>query len=162
MQVVHPLAPIFNKDSKVLILGTMPSPVSREWAFYYAHPQNRFWPVLAAIFEEGLPADNEGKKQLALRHGVAIWDVLQRCEIDGASDKSIKNAVSNDLAEVLSHASIQAIFTTGQTAFKLYEKLCLPQTRITATALPSTSPANARCSTEKLLEAYRMILPYLK
>ena len=162
MQIVHPLEPIFNEKSKVLLLGTMPSPISRKNDFYYAHPKNRFWPVLAAILGEALPADNESKRQMALKHGIAIWDVLHCCNIKGASDQSIKNAIPNDLSIIINHTPVQAVFTTGQKAFALYQKLCAPQTHMEAIGLPSTSPANCRCSTEQLSEAYRIILTYLK
>lgn len=160
--VIHELPPVFDSRSRVLILGTMPSPKSREARFYYAHPQNRFWPTLAALFGEALPADSEGRRALALRHGVAIWDVLRSCEIEGAADASIRNAVPNPLGELLSACPIRAVFTTGKKAFSLYNTLCLHQmTELEAICLPSTSPANRRLSDTALLEAYAEIKKYL-
>lgn len=159
--VVHPLEPVWNGDSRVLILGTMPSPKSREQGFYYAHPQNRFWPVMAALVKEPVPVGTKARRSFALRHGIALWDVLASCEIAGASDGSIRNPVPNRIAELLARAPVQAVFTTGTTAARLYRKLCLPQTGIEAVELPSTSPANCRLSLQKLTEQYRAIAPYL-
>jgi len=160
--VVHPLAPVWDRASRVLILGTMPSPKSREQGFYYAHPQNRFWPLLAALFGEPVPDRIEERRQFALRHRIALWDVLASCEISGAADSSIRNPVPNDLTPILRESDIRAVFTTGATAFRLYQKLCLPQTGLPAVILPSSSPANCRVTFAKLCEAYRVILPYLQ
>lgn len=161
-KIVHPLAPVYDADSKILILGTMPSPKSREAGFYYSHPRNRFWPVLAALFEESLPQTNEEKRALLLRHRIAVWDVIASCEITGASDTSIRNAVPNPIEELIVKTKIKAVYTTGQKAYQLYQKHCYPKTGIEAVSLPSTSPANAAMSLEKLIEAYRVILEYLK
>lgn len=160
--VAHPIVPVWNKESRVLILGTMPSPKSREQGFYYAHPQNRFWPVLAKLFEEPTPQGSEQRRAFALQHRIALWDVLASCEITGASDSSIRNPVPNPIEDLLNGSQIRAVFTTGATAFRLYQKLCLPKTGLPASALPSTSPANCRVSFEALCEAYRVILPYLR
>ena len=149
MQVVeHTLSPIYDKNSKVLILGTMPSPKSREVGFYYGHPQNRFWKVLADIFNEESLTTIEEKITFLHRHQLALWDVLQSCEIQGADDASIKNPIPND-------------FTTGKKATDLYMKHCYPKTNIPAIGLPSSSPANRRISYEKLKEEYSKILEYL-
>lgn len=155
--VFHTLEPVFDEHSRVLILGTMPSPRSRETGFYYNHPQNRFWRVMAAVLGEELPASNAEKKALVLRHGIALWDVLASCEIKGAGDASIRAPIPNDLDRILGAADIQTIFTTGQKAAELYRRWLLPRTGREAVALPSTSPANARMRLEELIEAYRPI-----
>lgn len=160
-QVIHPLEPIFDKNSRVLILGTMPSPVSRKQSFYYAHPQNRFWRVMFEIFGQPFSTEREDRIKLCLDNKIALWDVLQSCTIEGAADSSIKNAAPNDLSVILEAADIKAVFTTGQTAAKLYKKLCYPQTGIEAVALPSPSGANCAVKTELLAERYREILRYL-
>ena len=159
--VIHPLEPIYNAESKVLILGTMPSPVSRQRAFFYAHPQNRFWPVLSTLLNLPCPKDNDGRRVLCLSHGIALWDVLKSCSIDGASDASIRDAVPNDLSPILNCADIKAIFTTGKAAERYYRRLCLKTTGIPPVALPSPSAANAAMSFNTLLESYRIILPFI-
>lgn len=158
--VKHPLKPIFDDNSRVLILGTMPSPKSRETGFYYNHPQNRFWRVMAALLEEPIPENNQDKEQLLLRHGIALWDVLAECTIEGASDGTIAECVPNPIGSVLSKTHIEAIFCTGAKATDLYRKYCEPSTGIGCTRLPSTSPANAATSLNQLIEAYRAILPF--
>lgn len=161
-QVLHTIEPIYDDNSRVLILGTMPSPKSREAQFYYAHPQNRFWPTLAKLLGAPLPESREGKRALALAHGIAIWDVLQSCEIDGASDASIRNAVPNDLRRILDAAPIQAVFCTGKKSCELYNRFCLNKmTELEAVCLPSSSPANRRISDDELLNSYREILRYI-
>ncbi len=161
-KINHPLEPIFNENSRFLILGTMPSPVSRENSFYYSHPQNKFWQVLSSVFDVPIPFTVEDKKKLILNNNLALWDVLASCEIKGASDTSIKNPVANDFSELLQSAPIERIFTTGTQAQKLYTKLCLPQTKIEAIPLPSTSPANqGRFPLNILIEKY-MILRNIK
>ena len=157
MRVVHPLEPIFDEHSRALILGTMPSPKSREVRFYYGHPQNRFWRVLAAVFDCTVPTTNDERREFVLSHRLALWDVLRSCEITGASDASIKNAVANDLSVILDHAPIRAIFCTGTRAAALYRRLIEPKTMIAAIALPSTSPANCAVSFEALCAAYAQI-----
>ena len=126
--IIHSIEPVFDAESRVLILGTMPSPKSREVQFYYGHPQNRFWRVLAAVLGEELPQSVPEKKAMLLRHRIALWDVLAECEITGASDSSIRNPVANDLSVILDHAPVQAVFTTGATAWKLYTRLQKPHT----------------------------------
>ena len=150
--ITHPLKPIFDENSAVLILGTMPSPKSR---------QNRFWRVLSAIFGEKLPENNKERTALLLKHRIALWDVLESCEIKGAEDSSIKNPIPNDLSLILESCNIKAIFTTGKKAFSLYEKLCEPNAKISAISLPSTSPANCRFTLERLVEEYSAIKDFL-
>ncbi|MED9873635.1 MAG: DNA-deoxyinosine glycosylase [Eggerthellaceae bacterium] len=160
--VIHEIKPVYNKNSRVLLLGTMPSPKSRETGFFYGHPQNRFWKVLALLFDEPTPETIEEKRDLCLRHHIALWDVVSSCDIEGASDASIKNAKPNDLAQILNAAPIQAVFTTGTKAGQLYKKLCEPVTSIPCTVLPSTSPANSRVSLSELCATYKQALsPYL-
>lgn len=160
--IIHSIEPVFDAESRVLILGTMPSPKSREVQFYYGHPQNRFWRVLAAVLGEEVPQSVPEKKTMLLRHRIALWDVLSECEITGASDSSIRNPVANDLSVILDHAPVQAVFTTGATAWKLYTRLQKPHTGIEAVRLPSTSPANCAVKMEALTEAYKAILPWLE
>lgn len=160
--IIHSIEPVFDTESRVLILGTMPSPKSREVQFYYGHPQNRFWRVLAAVLGEEVPQSVPEKKTMLLRHRIALWDVLAECEITGASDSSIRNPVANDLSVILDHAPVQAVFTTGATAWKLYTRLQKPHTGIEAVRLPSTSPANCAVKMEALTEAYKAILPWLE
>jgi len=160
-RITHAFHPVFDSESRILILGTMPSPKSRELGFYYSHPRNRFWPVLARIFGEDVPETPEEKANFALRHKIALWDVLAECDIEGASDSSIKNAVPNDISIILNSADIKAIFTTGATAAKFYKKFIEPESKIPAIALPSTSPANAKVKFEELVEEYRKILDYI-
>ena len=160
-QIIHPLEPLFNENSKVLILGTMPSPKSREKAFYYAHPQNRFWKVMFTIFDKPFSEDREDRTNLCLDNGIALWDVIHSCSIEGAADSSIKNAVPNDLSKILETADIKAIFTTGQTAGRIYKKLIQSQTGIEAKVLPSPSGANCAVKTDIIVERYRELLNYL-
>lgn len=160
--IIHSIEPVFDAESRVLILGTMPSPKSREVQFYYGHPQNRFWRVLAAVLGEEVPRSVPEKEAMLLRHRIALWDVLAECEITGASDSSIRNPVANDLSVILGHAPVQAVFTTGATAWKLYTRLQKPHTGIEAVRLPSTSPANCAVKMEALTEAYKAILPWLE
>lgn len=154
-RIEHGIAPVFDGRSEVLVLGTMPSPASREAAFFYGHPQNRFWRVLAALFDEPAPVTNGERTDLLLRHHIALWDVLASCDIRGASDASIANARPNDLGRILSAASIRRVFCTGATSARLYGKLCEPATGLAAVKLPSPSPANAGWSLPRLVEAYR-------
>ena len=160
-RITHAFSPVFNAESRVLILGTMPSPKSRELGFYYSHPRNRFWPVMAMLFEEDIPKTPNDKTDFCLRHKIALWDVLAECDIEGASDSSIKNAVPNDLSVILNSADIKAVFCTGSTAGKLYKKFIEPKTGITAKPLSSTSPANAKMGLDALMEEYKIILEYI-
>lgn len=167
--VTHGFGPVWDADSRVLVLGSMPSPKSREAAFYYMHPRNRFWPVMAAVFADpddagDVPGDTAASRRaFALRHGIALWDVIAECDIDGASDASIRNPVPNDLTPILTGSRISLIATTGGKAAQLYRRLCLPMLSASGlsvphVALPSTSPANAARSTSQLAEAYRKAL----
>lgn len=157
--VTHTLPPFVRPDSEVLILGTMPSPKSREISFYYGHPQNRFWRVLAALFDESVPQDNTARQRLLQVHKIALWDVLACCEICGASDASIRNAQPNDVAGLVRGSRIARVFTTGKRAYDLYRRFCEEKVGLPAELLPSTSPANAAMSLEKLIEAYKKIVP---
>ena len=154
-KVSHTLDPIFFSDSEILILGTMPSPKSREKGFYYAHPQNRFWRALAGALGTVVPRDTHECVLLLKEHKIALWDVLESCEIEGASDASIKNPVPNDIASIIRYTYIHKIYTTGTTAFKLYNKLIKPTLKKEAILLPSPSPANARMSLEELVAEYK-------
>lgn len=160
-RVDHPLEPVFDERSRVLVLGTMPSPKSREIGFYYGHPQNRFWRVLSALFDEPVAATNERRRDQLLRHHIALWDVLASCEIEGASDASISSAVPNDFSAIFEAAPIEAVFCTGARAADLYTRLCEPVTGVPCIKLPSTSPANAAVGLDALVEAYGAILPHL-
>ena len=160
--VTHEIQPVFDSRSRVLLLGTMPSPASREQGFYYSHPQNRFWRMLAAIFDEPVPRTIEEKRDMLLRHHIALWDVLASCEIEGASDASIRDAQPNDLARIFDAADIRAVFATGTKAGELYRKLIEPTLDAPCTTLPSTSPANAKMKLADLVDAYgKALLPLL-
>ncbi len=161
-EVQHPLRPIYNKESRVLILGTMPSPASREAGFYYAHPQNRFWRVMACLLHEPIPCTNEERENLALTYHFALWDVLASCEITGASDASISNPQPNDLTEILREAPIRAVCTTGKKAAQLYRKFNAQRySQLRHIELPSTSSANAAKSLDDLVKAYQPLLQEL-
>jgi len=159
-RIVHPLEPLWDAQSRVLILGTMPSPRSRAAGFYYAHPQNRFWRTLAAVFDEPVPQTTAERQAFAHRHHIALWDVLHACDICGAADDTIRAPEVNDFRPLLQCAPIRLIATTGSTAARLYRRCALPQTGREALALPSTSPANCRWYTQaRLIEAYRVLRP---
>lgn len=157
--VNHCFEPVFDRNSRVLVLGTMPSPASRENGFYYSHPRNRFWPVLARIFDEQPPAAPEEKRAFALRHKIALWDVLASCEIEKAADSSIKKPLPNKLSLVFEGCDISAVFTTGAAATRLYDRF-FPDAGYARFSLPSTSPANCRCPVERLLNEYSLIARY--
>lgn len=168
MHVEHGFGPVWNAESRVLVLDSMPSPKSHEMNFYYGHPRNRFWPVMAAIFHDESclcgsmdPIQaTQARKDFALRHRMALWDVLASCDIEGASDASIRNAMPNDFSEMLQQSQICHIFTTGAKAAQLYRRLCVPLLQahglddMPMTRLPSTSPANAGTRMPKLVEEY--------
>ena len=155
--VSHDFEPVFDENSKVLILGTFPSVKSRENQFYYGHPQNRFWKVIAGLTECEVPQTIEEKKKLLLEHGIAIWDVIESCDIIGSSDSSIKNVVPADIERVVANSKIQNIYANGGTAKKLYEKYSQKKTGREIIGLPSTSPANAAYSLERLLECWQEV-----
>ena len=157
-KVVHTIAPVYDENSRVLILGSMPSPKSREVGFYYGHPQNRFWKVIAALFEEPVPEGIPEKKALLLKHHIALWDVIAECDIAGSSDSSIKNVVPAELSVILDHAPIRTIYANGAKAYDLYQKYTYPVTGRDIRKLPSTSPANAAFQMERLLGAWQEIL----
>ena len=172
--ITHPIPPVWNSESRILILGTMPSPKSREAGFFYMHPRNRFWSVMAEVFGETLAHPNnapdhtaaiEERRAFLLRHHLAMWDVLASCEITGAADSSIKNAIPNDFSEILENSKVRQIICTGKTSFNLWQKNCAalyePRYNLTVHCLPSTSPANAQGSEEKLIEEFIAILKLL-
>lgn len=161
MRLQHEFSPIYNSDSRVLILGSFPSVKSREQNFYYGHPQNRFWRLLACICNEEIPNTIEEKKALCLVHRIALWDVIESCEIEGSSDSSIKNARVNDLSVILDNCDIKQIFVNGGTAYKLFVKYQQKSIGRTAVKLPSTSPANAAWSFERLYGEWRVIGKYI-
>lgn len=158
MQLTHPIEPVFDRDSKILILGSFPSAKSREVGFFYGHPQNRFWKVISTLCGEETPHTVEEKKAFLLRNRIALWDVIGSCEITGSSDASIKNVIPNDIRLILDAADIQTIFAAGKTAKKVYDKYTFPLTKREAICLPSTSPANAAFDLERLLAAWHVIL----
>ncbi len=154
MDVLHTLAPIYDENSKVLILGSMPSVKSREYGFYYAHPKNRFWNTLSRVYNEEIT----DKLEFLKRHNIALFDVIKSCEIIGSSDSSIKNVIPNDLKPILDNSNIKTIFTTGKKAYDLYNKYIFKETNIKAILLPSTSPANSpKGIEERLFNEYKKI-----
>ena len=155
--IIHPIPPLYDRDSRILILGSFPSVKSREAGFFYGHPQNRFWKVTALVFGEPAPVSIEEKKAFLLRNHVAVWDVIASCEIEGSSDASIRDVTANDPGVILGAANIRAIFVNGKTALKYYQKYTEPLIGRPAIVLPSTSPANAAWSVERLVEAWRQI-----
>ena len=158
----NPFEPVYDQNSKILILGTMPSPKSIDYGFYYGHPQNRFWKILPFLLGVDYPNTIEEKKAFLLLHRIALWDVLASCEIKGADDSSIKNPKVNDISSLIGKSSIKHVFTTGNTATKLYDKYCYPTVNIPTIGLPSTSAANCRYyNLETLKENYETIKNYL-
>ena len=155
----HPIPPVFDGSSRVLILGSFPSVKSREVCFFYGHPQNRFWRVLSALYETPIPDSVDGKREFLLAHGVALWDVIASCEIEGSADQSIRDVRPNDVGRILSVSPIQGIFVNGKTAEKYYNTYLRETLGRSAVCLPSTSPANAAWSLSALIEAWRVILP---
>ena len=155
--LIHPIAPVFDKDSRVLILGSFPSVKSREEGFFYGHPQNRFWKVTASVFGEDVPKTIDEKKSFLLKNHIALWDVIGSCEIDGSSDSSIRNVSVNDIKMILETAGIQAIYLNGKKAFQLYQKHMLPVTGREGICLPSTSPANAAWQMDRLVREWSVI-----
>lgn len=159
--IIHPLEPIYTEDSKVLILGSLPSQKSREESFYYANPKNRFWPVITKLFQEN-PLTKEEKIAFLKKHKLALWDVIHSCEIKGSSDASIRKVKANNIKSLLSKTKIKYIITIGQTAKKYYDKLLLDQTQMEAIVLPSTSPANAKMKEDDFIEKYKIIKELLE
>ncbi len=153
----HQFEPVYDEKSRVLILGTFPSVKSRENNFYYGHPQNRFWKVLAAVMDASVPGTVEEKKEFLLKNGIAIWDVIASCDIVGSSDSSIRNVVPADIGRILNAAPIRTVYANGGKAYELYQKYSYPQTGREIVKLPSTSPANAAWSLERLTQAWSVI-----
>ncbi len=158
IEIVHPFPPFYRPDSHILILGSFPSVKSREQMFFYGHPQNRFWRVLAAVFSDAVPASISEKQAFLERHRVALWDSIGRCTIEGSADSSIRDVVPNDLSVILNVAPIAAIYCNGKSSFACYNRYILPSLRCEAILLPSTSPANAAWSLDRLTDAWRRIL----
>ena len=160
--IEHPIPPIYNKKSKILILGSFPSVKSREEGFFYGHPQNRFWKVTSAVVGEAAPQTVPEKKKFLLRNHIALWDVIGSCDITGSSDSSIRNVTANDLSVILDKADIKQIYVNGKTAYKYYLKYSEEKTGRPAICLPSTSPANAAWSVEHLTDAWSCIKKEIK
>lgn len=160
LKIKHPFEAIYDKNSKILILGSFPSVKSREQKFFYGHPQNRFWKVIASIFKEEVPSTIEDKKKMLIRNNLALWDVIASCEIKGSSDSSIINAIPNDLSPIFKTAKIEKVFCNGTKSYELYQKYIFPINNIEAEKLPSTSLANAAYRLEKLIKEWSLkILP---
>lgn len=160
-RIEHPIPPVYNHDSKILILGSFPSVKSREGGFFYHHPQNRFWRVISQVFSQPMPQSIEDKRRMLLDLKLALWDVIKSCEIEGSADSSIKNVIPNDLSQILKAADIRQIVCNGGTSHRLYMKYIYQKTGLVPLKLPSTSPANAACSLEKLIQAWSQIKQYL-
>ncbi len=160
-RIIHPFEALYNENSKVLILGSFPSVKSREVSFFYGHPRNRFWKVIPALFGEEEPVTIEKKKELILRRNLALWDSIHSCEITGSSDSSVKNVVPNDISKIIGNSKVSKVFCNGALSHKMYMKYIFPDTKIEAVKLPSTSPANAAYSLDKLIEEWKIIKEYL-
>ena len=158
IQIEHTFKPVWDEGSRILILGTFPSVKSRENQFYYGHPQNRFWKVLAALAEVKVPQTIGEKKKMLLDNGIAVWDVIQRCSIQGSSDSSIRDVVANDIASLLEKSNISRIYGNGAKACELYDRFVKKQTGIDIQKLPSTSPANAVFGMERLKAEWKGIV----
>lgn len=157
----HTIFPVYDKNSAILVLGSFPSVKSRECGFFYGHPQNRFWKVIAYITQCNIPDTIDQKKEMLIKNKIALWDVIKSCEIKGSSDSYIKNETVNNLSEIIAYSPINRIFLNGSKAYELFKKLC-SDINLPAVKLPSTSPANAAYSTEKLINDWRQILEYIK
>ena len=156
-RILHPFGPLFGPESRILILGSFPSVKSREQNFFYGHPQNRFWKVIAALFDRPVPATIPEKKELILRHGLALWDSIASCVITGSSDASIRDVRANDLRIILDSCPIERIYCNGRKSHEMYNRYILPALGREAVCLPSTSPANAQWSLEKLTAAWAVL-----
>ena len=154
----HNIPPVFDENSKILVLGSFPSVKSREVQFFYGHPQNRFWKVISFVFDCECPQTIDDKKRFLLANNIALWDVIHSCEITGSSDSSIKNAVPNDLSQILENSKVTKIFANGNLSYNLYNKLCLERTGIPAVKLPSTSPANAAWNLDRLTDEWKRLI----
>ncbi|MBR3595999.1 MAG: DNA-deoxyinosine glycosylase [Clostridia bacterium] len=158
MKINHPFLPLYDENSEILILGSFPSVKSREEMFFYGHPQNRFWKVIAAVTKNQIPETIPQKKELLLKNRIALWDVIASCEITGSSDSSIKNVIPNDITEILNNSKITRIYVNGKTSEKFYNKYIKERTGVSAICLPSTSPANAVWTLDKLISEWKRIL----
>lgn len=158
MTEIHPIPPLYSKNSEILILGSFPSVKSRENEFFYAHPQNRFWKVLSAVFNSPLPKNTDEKKELVLKNKLALFDVIKQCDIKGSGDSTIKNVIPNDLSPILDDSDIKRIILNGKTAEKYYKKYLSPIINIDYVTLPSTSPANAAYSLDRLIEEWKRVI----
>ena len=162
-KITPPIEAVYDENSRILILGSFPSVKSREYGFFYGHPQNRFWRVVAAVCGEDVPVTNDEKREFLLRSKIAVWDVIYSCEIEGSADSSIKNAVPTDIAKILETADIKQVFTNGKKADELYRKYQEKKTAMPSVCLPSTSPANAAWSLDRLIEKWKSeIEKYIK
>lgn len=159
--IVHPLQPLYKEDSKILILGSFPSVKTREYGFFYGHPQNRFWQLMEKIFNENLSTEIDERRSFLIGHKIAVYDSIFQCDIIGSSDSSIKNVIPSDLSIVFKNANIKQVFCNGGTSYKYYKKYHAKKTGIDGIQLPSTSPANARYSLDDLIREWRLILDYL-
>ncbi|HHW95397.1 MAG TPA: DNA-deoxyinosine glycosylase [Mogibacterium sp.] len=155
--IIHPLRPLFQADSRILVLGSFPSVKTREYGFFYGHAQNRFWPLLERIFSVKLSTDIEERRAFLLQHYIAVYDVIYQCDIIGSSDASIQNAVPSDLSPIFQEADIKQVFCNGGTSYRYYQKYQERKTGFKAVQLPSTSPANARYSIDDLYEQWKII-----
>lgn len=158
MTEIHPIPPLYSKNSEILILGSFPSVKSRENEFFYAHPQNRFWKVLSAVFNSPLPQNTDEKKEHVLKNKLALFDVIKQCDIKGSGDSTIKNVIPNDLSPILDNSDIKKIILNGKTAEKYYKKYLSPVINIDYVTLPSTSPANAAYSLDRLIVEWKIII----
>lgn len=161
LNITHTFAPVWDENSKILILGSFPSVASREQGFYYGHPRNRFWKVLARVLDSSEPRSTPEKRRLLLGHGIALWDAAASCSITGSADSAMRDVVPNDFGPIFAGADIRAVYTNGGKAHELYCKYCEAQTGLPAVKLPSTSPANAAWSLEKLCGEWEQIRRYL-
>ena len=161
-RIYHTFPPFYQSDSKILILGTMPSPKSRELGFYYMHPQNRFWHVLESVFHDKVGKSIENKKEFLIKHKIALWDTCASCEIDKASDSTIKNIKPNNINLILKNSQVKYIFTTGKKAHELYNKYIYYKTKIEDICLYSPSPANCAISIENIIKDYQKIINKMK
>ena len=158
MRASHEFPPVFDENSEILILGSFPSVKSRQESFFYANHQNRFWKLMAQLLNESTPKDTKDKIVMLKKHKIALWDVIESCDIVGSSDSSISNVVPVDISQILSRANIIKVYANGGKAFELYNKYLYPKTKLDITKLPSTSPANAGYSFDKLLSEWKKIL----
>lgn len=156
-KVYHTFDAFYKSDSEILILGSIPSVKSRELGFYYMHPKNRFWQILSIVFNEYIGKSIDDKKQFLSKHKIALWDVIESCDIYGSSDSSIKNVIVNDIKSILDKTNIKYIYCTGKKAFELYNKYCFNNTNVSAVYLYSPSPANCAISLDKIVENYKVI-----